>query len=250
MKKKISFVCPTYKRKEMQKRLVNSILSSATRPEDIEIVFGIDDDDEIAIEAYEELRHKYGEDFIKICLVPSGENLANISNLCAMNVASGEIIGQIADDVVMEAPGWDTLVLEEFAKYEDGILLLWSDDGIWGGSLASHYFIHRNWIKVSGYVQPTFFHADWTDHWNQTLSTRLGRSVCIRDRSKLFLRHLHAEHGGMQKDETYWRVKERRERNVKEGLTFHKPTPEMEKAFGEQLNKLKDYIEQYHEGQK
>jgi len=221
MNKKISFVCPTYRRPKLQTRLADSIFNNAKDPDNVEIVFGIDNDDEVAFKTYEELKSKYGEEKIKVHLIEPGENLPNISNLCAIHVANGEIIGNIADDVEIESENWDVAVNEEFAKYEDGILLLWSDDGLWGGDLASHYFIHRNWIKVLGHVQPTHFHADWTDHWNQKLAAKLNRTKVIRNRNRLFLHHKHAEFGGMEKDETYWKVKEKRERNVAEGLMFN-----------------------------
>ncbi len=223
MNKKISFVCPTMNRKSLQIRLADSIFNNAYNPDAVEIVFGINNDDKVAQEGADELQSKYGEDKIKVMLVSPDEKLPNISNICAREAASGEIIGNIADDVVMESNNWDLTVIQEFSKYPDGILLLWSDDGLWGGSLAAHYFVHKNWVRALGHVQPTHFHADWTDHWNQRLAEKVGRTKCIRDRSKLFLHHLHAEFGGMEKDETYWKVKEKRERNVKEGLNFNGP---------------------------
>ena len=247
MNKKISIICPTHKRKTLQTRFATKVLENCSDVKKCEIVFGIDDNDEIALDTAEELKKKYGEEQIRICLIKPNENIANIINICANTTCRGEILGTAADDVLFEAKGWDLTVIEEFSKYPDGILLLWSDDGLWGGQLASHYFIHKNWVKALGNVQPTFFHADWTDHWNQTLATNLKRGKLIKDRSKLFLRHLHAEHGGMEKDETYWKMKARRERNVIEGLTFHKPTEEMKVAFKKQLEKLKKFIEDYNE---
>lgn len=243
--KKISIICPTHRRKKLQIRFADSVFSNCSDIQNCEIVFGIDNNDEIALETAKELIDKYGDENIKVCLIEPGEKIPNISNICAKNTCSGEIIGNAADDVVFESKNWDLTVIEEFSKYPDGILLLWSDDGLWGGNLASHYFIHRNWVETLDQVQPTFFHADWTDHWNQELATRLGRGKLIKDRDKLFLRHLHAEHGGMEKDETYWKVKAKRERNVAEGLTFHKPTPEMIKHFNLQYQKLKKFIEEY-----
>lgn len=223
MNKKISFVCPTLNRSVLQTRLTNSIFQNAANPSQVEIIFGINDNDPVALETAKQLQLEYGEQSVKFKLVSPDEKLPNISNICAIECASGDIIGNIADDVLIESKNWDVTVIEEFSRYPDGILLLWSDDGLWGGSLASHYFIHKNWIKALGHVQPTHFHADWTDHWNQRLAEKVGRTKCIKDRSRLFLHHLHAEFGGMEKDDTYWKVKEKRERNVKEGLKFNGP---------------------------
>lgn len=246
MNKTISFVCPTYRRAKLQTRMTDSIFNNAKNPEDVEVVFGIDNDDEIALSTYEKLKEKYGEDRIKVCLIEPGENLPNISNICAIQKATGDIIGNIADDVEIESRDWDVTVREEFSKFDDGILLLWSDDGLWGGKLASHYFIHRNWVKVLGHVQPTHFHADWTDHWNQKLAHKLGRGRVILDRKRLFLHHKHAELGGMDKDETYWHVKAKRERNVAEGLNFdgNAIPPKLIKLHDEEYEKLRSFIMQ------
>jgi len=246
-KKLISVICPTHRREKLQTRFADFVHKNCYNPKYSEIVFGIDNNDEIAISTANKLKEKYGDEFIRVCLVEPGEKLANISNICAKTTCRGAILGNAADDVVYRSKDWDVVVLKEFAKYEDKILLLWSDDGLWGGSLASHYFIHKNWVKVLGHVQPTYFYADWTDHWNQRLATQLGRAKLITDRNKLFIEHLHAEHGGMEKDETYWKVKEKRERNVKEGLNFdfHNPPPELKKFHQVEYEKLFNFIKQF-----
>lgn len=244
MNKKISIICPTHRRKELQTRFAKNVYDNCSNSDLCEIVFGIDNNDEIALETYDNLKNQYGEHFIRAVLINPGENIPNISNICFPH-CRGQIIGNAADDVVFRSKDWDQTVINEFSKYPDKILLLWSDDGLWGGSLASHYFLHENWIKTTGHVQPTFFHADWTDHWNQKLANNLGRGVLIRDRNKLFLEHLHAEFNGMEKDETYWKMKERREKNVAEGLSFHKPTPEMKAAHELEYLKLKKFIEEF-----
>lgn len=244
MTKEISIICPTHKREVLQTRFAQNVYDNCSNPANCEIVFGIDNNDEIALKTAENLRSIYGEDFIRVCLIEPGENIPNISNIC-FPICRGKIIGNAADDVVFRSKNWDLTIIEEFSKYPDKILLLWSDDGLWGGSLASHYFLHQNWINTTGHVQPTFFHADWTDHWNQALANKLGRGVAIKDRNRLFLQHLHAEFGGMEKDETYWKMKERRERNVTEGLTFHNPTEQMKLSHELEYLKLKKFIEEF-----
>ena len=55
----------------------------------------------------------------------------------------------------------------------------------------------------------------------------------------------------MEKDETYWKVKERRERNQKEGLHFdmHNPPPELKALHDIEVRKLKAFIEEYGKGE-
>jgi hypothetical protein len=245
--KLISIICPTHKRPALQRRFAKCVYENCYDPRYSEIVFGIDEDDQVALDVAEELKKQYGEDFIRVCTITPGENLPNISNICAREVARGQIYGNAADDVVFRSKNWDVVVLQEFEKYDDKILLLWSDDGNWGGSLASHYFVSKNWVRALGHIQPTHFHADWTDHWNQRLANRVGRAKVILSRERLFLQHLHAEHGGMEKDETYWKVKEKRERNVKEGRHFdaNNPPAEFLKLHDLEYEKLVNFINNY-----
>jgi len=250
-KKILSFICPTHRRPELQARLADSIYDSCYKPEYCEIVFGIDNNDELAIAAAEQLKEKYGEDFIRVCLVEPGEVLANISNICAREMARGQIYGNIADDFVVRTKNIDIVAIKEFESYPDKILLLWGDCGLWGGQLASSYFVSKNWVKALGHIQPTHFHADWTDHWNQRLAQAVGRTRVITDRNVMFVEHLHAEFGGMEKDETYWKVKERRERNQKEGLHFdiNNPPPELKVLHDIEIEKLKNFIANYGKGE-
>ena len=252
MKKMISIICPTHRRATLQKRLAASVHDNAYRPSLSEVVFGVDDDDEIAIQTAKELQQQYGDEFIKICLVEPNKKLAEIVNLCAHTVATGQIICSAADDVVFRSKSWDLTVIKEFQKFDDKIMLLWSDDGLWGGALAAHYFMHRNWVKTVGDVQPTHFYADWTDHWNMRLAQQLGRARVITNREELFLEHMHAEHDGMEKDETYWKVKARREKNVIEGrhFDFNNPPPHLKELHDIEYHKLAAFIENYAEAEK
>lgn len=243
MKKKISVICPTHQRRALQKRFANSVFGTSADPSTIEIVFGIDNNDDVALETAEQLKEQFGKNSILVCKVePNVEKLATIVNQCT-KMATGEILCNAADDVEFCADGWDQCVLQEFERYDDKIMLLWSDDGLWGGQLASHYFLHKNWVNCIGYAQPEIFYADWTDHWVQNLATTLGRGVLIRDRSRLFLRHRHAEFGGMEKDETYHKVKARRERNVEQNLTAN--SPQFENLFLSEVSKLQNFINEY-----
>tara|TARA_R100000008_G_C3571617_1_gene162519 strand:- start:157 stop:900 length:744 start_codon:yes stop_codon:yes gene_type:complete len=241
--KLISILCPTHKRPELQTRFAYYVYENCSNPENCEIVFGIDSDDEVAIETANKLKKRCKGDFISICLVePNQKRLSDIVNLCA-TAARGEILGTAADDVIFRSENWDLTILEEFNKFEDKIMLLWSDDGLWGAQLASHYFVHKNWIRAVGHAQPSHFYADWTDHWIQRLALKLGRAVPVRDRQRLFLEHMHAEHGGMEKDETYYKVKERRDKNNTEGINID--SPELKRIHDAEYEKLKNFIDNY-----
>ena len=243
MKKLISIVCPTHKRPKLQKRFARYVHDNCYDSKYSEIIFGIDNNDQLALQAAEELKQEYGDNFIRTCLVePDQEKIASIVNSCA-SIARAQIVGNAADDVVFKSKNWDITVLKEFEKSEDKIILLWGDDGLWDAALASHYFLHKNWIKTVGHMQPTHFYADWTDHWMQRLAKRLGRAVVIHDRERLFLEHLHAEFDGMEKDETYYKVKKMRERNKTEGIDID--SPELRNLHNEEYEKLASFIKNF-----
>lgn len=247
-KKLISLLCPTLARPEGQKRLARSVYNTCNFKEKCEIVFGIDNNDKLAKDTVYQLKEELNNDFINYVEVEPGKKLAQIINTCANNAASNYILGCVADDCIFESNNWDIFVLRQFSRYADGILLLWPDDGIWGGSLASHYFISRKWQQVIGHVQPEYFYADWTDHWMQRLAEYVGRTCRVREREKLFIRHMHVEHSDAPEDSTHWKVKERRERNVKEGLNFGVGTTPLwlQQAHEQEKQKLVNYIKQFN----
>ena len=54
---------------------------------------------------------------------------------------------------------------------------------------------------------------------------------------------MHAEHGGMEKDETYYKVKERRDKNNTEGINID--SPELKRIHDAEYEKLKNFIDNY-----
>lgn len=240
----ISVICPTYKRATLQTRFADFVHKNCNRPETCEIVFGINDDDEIALQTTQELIEKYGDQFIRYILVDPEEALPNIANICVDN-CRGDLLCNVADDVVFRSKDWDLVALSAFEEFDDKIMMLWSDDGLWGGRLASHYFIHKNWVKAVGYINVLHFYADWGDVWNQELVTRLGRNRVILNREVLFLEHMHAEHGKMEKDETHFRTRERAKRNAVENINYN--SPQLVGSRDQDYMKLYKFIENYHQ---
>jgi len=239
----ISVLCPTHKRPQLQRRFAEFVFKNCSDSSLMEIVFGIDNNDTIALEVADELKLQFGDERIAVKLFDPGEKMSNFANLC-FSIAKGDIIANAADDVIFRSQNWDIVAREAFGLFKDKIILLWSDDGLWNGELASHTFIHRNWVKALGYVNPPYFVADWTDKWNQEIAVLIGRGVFVANRDHLFLEHMHVEAGKMEKDETH--LKTRALANKQNGHFLYN-TPELVAKRNEDRLKLIKFIEENNE---
>ena len=60
--KLISIICPTHKRPALQRRFAKCVYENCYDPRYSEIVFGIDEDDQVALDVAEELKKQYDAD--------------------------------------------------------------------------------------------------------------------------------------------------------------------------------------------
>lgn len=237
----ISVLCPTHKRPERQKSFAQSVIQNCKNLDLVEIVFGIDNNDDMALKATQELQAEYGDSLIRYTLIEPGERMSNLMNFC-YKAAKGEIFCNVADDIIFRSKNWDQFVREAFSTVEDRIMLLWSDDGIWGGQLASHTFVHKNWVDAVGYINPPYFYSGWADKWNQEIAERLGRGSLVLDRDVLFLEHMHVSVQKMERDETAQKTIDLSEKHDGHALYT---SQEMITKRHEDYEKLKNFIDQY-----
>ena len=193
----VTLICPTRKRPHNVRRLIKSVEDTSSGDMKVIIKFYVDDDDE----TLEELRAiKVSKEHVnvEICVGPR-ILMCEMSNVLARKSEEG-ILFFCGDDIVMESQDWDTEVKGEFEKCEDRILLVYGDDGLQGRALATHFFLHTNWVKTLGYMVPPLFPGDWVDTYVTHLSTMLGRRV-YRDNIKTI--HYHPDAGKAPIDDTY-----------------------------------------------
>lgn len=193
----ITFLCPTRHRPEGLKRLIFSALNNSTNSQNVKFGFYIDDDDQESANFLANL----GEDRKHVWYIqgPRLHMLSEASNILAR--ATEGILFFCGDDVEVETKGWDYLVEDTFDHSEDKILLLYGDDGIQGAKLATHFFIHKEWVHALGHVIPPIFTGDWVDNWVTEVSTRIGRKIYLPE---LKLTHHHCTVGKSNMDLTYY----------------------------------------------
>jgi len=173
----ITFLCPTRNRPEGLKRLISSALKTCSWQIPIEFGFYIDNDDTVSEQALSDIAKEY-KAAVWYTTGPRLHKLSEASNILARMTKEG-IMFFCGDDVEVESLNWDVFVYQEFEKVHDKILLVYGDDGIQHANLATHFFIHKNWVDTLGHVLPPVFTGDWVDNWVTEVSTSLGRKVYL-----------------------------------------------------------------------
>ena len=107
--------------------------------------------------------------------------------------AKHDIVMLMGDDVQVLTPNWDEIILNQFDRYADKILMvvpsdarpksrirgkkvkLWPDENL----PAAHFAVHKNWIKTLGYLAPAFFWHWHVDSYTQTVARKINRCLYL-----------------------------------------------------------------------
>jgi len=194
-------------------RLAISCFQTCENPQQIELVFGIDDDDRESIEKAKQLQKQMFPNKISYVVWPRKKYVfSDLMNQCSLD-AKGEIFSIMSDDAVYETKGWDEIVVGIFDKCVDKIICV-STSG--GQNVQTGFpFMHKNWRTAAGYLLSPIFSGDWGDYWlHDVLAALPGRRHVHRP--DIVIKHLHVELGHDEKDETYY--EHLKERQAQESL--------------------------------
>ncbi len=191
----ISIIAPTRKRPQNVTRLVDNIVNTVSNVQNVELLVYIDEDDEESIPALQ-----YAAERVNTNAVQGNKLIGSQMYNELGKLAQGDIFMFAADDIVFRTKNWDTIVEQEFAKYEDKILLVYGNDGFQNGRIATHGFIHRYWVELVGYVLPPKLASAYTDEWVTDLAIRADRKCYMPN---LIVEHMHPAAGKAPTDETY-----------------------------------------------
>lgn len=199
----ISVLVPTRGRPNSVARLLDSAFETAET--EVEFVFYVDVDDDSSVDVIQRSGSK----------IVSGERvvLSEMWNRC-WDVARFDVAMHCGDDIVFRTDAWDTRVLETFERYPDRIALVHGRDGFQHPTrgVATHSFLHRNWVETVGYFVPPYFSSDYNDTWLTEVAEALGRRVYVR---QVFTEHMHPAAGKGEWDQTHQdRLKRHRQDNV------------------------------------
>jgi hypothetical protein len=187
----ISIICPSRGRPMFSKRMVGSIKSTSSGSIPIEYKFYLNDDDP-ELENY-----KKNLDPTYYDIGPNRSTCFSWNKLAKQS--QGDILMLAGDDVQFTTPDWDLEVQKIFDMYEDKIAMVIPNDGrglkknhgdkyrdinkpVWIGDEpcpAPHFFVHRRWIEILGYLAPPMFWHFYVDTYTQKVSRKLNRCVLL-----------------------------------------------------------------------
>lgn len=231
---KISILLPTRERPEQLMRLYNSAIEKADKPELVEMIVYVDDDDP----SYNDLLDSPPKNTVFIR--GPRKTISQCWNDC-WREASGTIYWHAGDDVIIRTQGWDTVVRDTFKEYPDRIAFLYGDDGNIesnNNKFGTHGFIHKNWTDVVGYFVPPYYESDYNDtHLNE-----LAEGVKRHRHIDILTEHMHYSLGKSPLDKNTEERLKRHERQRPDELYNSRPM-RLERA--DQIEKLRQFIENY-----
>lgn len=201
----ISVLCPTRARPALAGRLWKSVMETAASPDEIEIMVYLDQDDpemagyQTEIDAF---RTAHGSALFVLVGKPSGGAVYATNSLAAR--MCGEIAMIFGDDVIIETPGWDRILIERVACFGDKVYLAWFADGNRDAELALHPALSREVIRELGYFHCPLFRHLYPEFYATELFKSIGRDVFI---GEVTARHYNPEHGNRKEDITDIRAK-------------------------------------------
>lgn len=195
--RKISLLLPTRGRRKLVLRFLDSVLNTATHPDQIEVIICADDDD---IESH-------NIDFpglvLKQIVVPR-QNMGAYNDICLEN-ASGDISIAVNDDVIVRTQGWDDKIRSVDAKYPDGVYLAYGNDLFKGSKLCTFPIMSRRMTNLMFAAYPRVYRGAFIDVHLLDIFKRLShkgfdRLIYLED---VIFEHVHYRVDASALDKTY-----------------------------------------------
>lgn len=217
---KISLLVPSRERLNLKLTLISSILTSAKDINNVELVFGVDEDDPTR-----KIVHKIADaiPFVRIVDIKNNGKFIGINkiwNILANNTKE-EIFGYIGDDMVFMTPDWDEKILKEFDESNlptDKIKLVHCYDGHrMSDEICINAFIHRKYYEILGYFTKEDFLINWSDQWMYQTFAAFDRVKWMKE---IHIQHNHWIYGSRKKDKTAERMLEDNHDKISDNLWY------------------------------
>jgi len=210
MNKKISILTPSKNRPQNLKELCESLFTTASDPNQVEILVYLDLDDlhiQETVDYFNELNTRYINP-AKLIIGPPLV-LSDYPNKL-LQIASSDIFMVVADDITCRAVNWDTEIINAINQHPDKINLVYPDDGYHGPLLSTHFAIHRNYVECLGYFFPPIFDYGYADAWMFQVAQQVGRAQFL----PILFEHMHYSVGKSEFDETYQSKLDKNQNNI------------------------------------
>lgn len=168
---------PTRGRPERLFKTVSTAFATASDPSRVTVYLRFDHDDETINTSMEKLA-TLGNVNIR---ADTGDRLEMMSDLWndLYRCGEGDILWHGNDDMYFASDNWDGQVRAEFAKWSDGIGMVWGNDGYQGDRLAVCSFTSRKAADILGTWLPPYFKSAYNDTWLTEVYQRLGRATYL-----------------------------------------------------------------------
>lgn len=212
---------------------IRTMVETAHDLSKIEVILGMDDDDEQGLAGVEEIRKKYPGVEIRINISKQSENFVNTYSNPLAKLARGRWILNISDDVIFITPKWDWEILSRmnkkasgagddlfFGLVKDGLMRIGEDTRF--PNFTCWPVLSKRHVDVLGYMYPPFFIMNGADHFIAEVYRKLGRSVSL---THVFIDHDSPHTMKRPHDEDWFRIQGINERN---SVTYTKEHVEQE----------------------
>ena len=185
----LSLIVPTRARTDLLDRLLASVLGTARRPERVEVVLYVDEDDEETL-AYRR------RDLRIVKHVGPRTTMGRMTCACFRRSTEANIF-LLNDDVVFRTPGWDEEVLAAVGQFPDGVALVYGNDLHQGERLPTFPILPRITCELLGGPCPQEYLRAYIDAHLLDIFLHLRRHGHDRIRylPQVIFEHMHAEAG-------------------------------------------------------
>ena len=216
----IAILLPTRGRTEALTRSLIGLLEKATNLDRIQVLLGLDTDDQIGLDHFEnELQPKLDEmgvEYIAMSFEPIGYGRLNEYINVLANHSSAHWMFFWNDDAVMETIGWDTEISKHTGEFKLLAVHTHNDH-----PYSIFPIVPRAWLDVVGHLS---LHS-MTDAW----LSQIAFMINVWERIEVNVLHDRADLTGNNLDQTY---KQRKllEGNLRDPRDFHYPDNYMHRA--------------------
>ena len=154
----LSLIIPTRNNCEKLTRFLDSLAKSSARPEDLEVVLVVEEDDEAS------RQFEYAALNLVKAVCPGEQSLGSLYK-AGYEASGGRYLMLLNDNLQVRTTGWDLKVLELLDGFHDQIALIHLNDLIFEESMCAFPLISRAFCQIAGEVcPPDYRHHRIGDH--------------------------------------------------------------------------------------
>ncbi len=143
----ISLIVPTRGRTQQLRRLLDSLAVTTASLDEVEVVVVLDDDD------LDSMAFCHDSVPLRKAVVPAGLTMGAL-NMAGYEACSGSYIMLLNDDVIVRTPGWDERVRACFQDFPDELVLIHTNDLLFGETLCTFPLVSRAYCDLAGGICP------------------------------------------------------------------------------------------------